>query len=168
MPDAGCRMPDTGYRIPEQDPMTPMTGIDRQVRALIYRMLFEQGRAPSVAALASGLDVTESQAIASLRALAGAHAIVLRPGTDDLWMAHPFSARRTDFVVGCGGRTWFANCVWDGLSILAMVGDGSLDTHSPATGESMRFEVRDRIVAGDGLVHFLVPAARFWDDIGFT
>ena len=67
-----------------------------------------------------------------------------------------------------GDRSWFANCVWDGLSILAMVGDGTLDTHSPATGAPMRFEVRDRIVSGEGLVHFLVPAARFWDDIGFT
>jgi hypothetical protein len=64
--------------------------------------------------------------------------------------------------------SWFANCVWDGLSILALVGDGALETHSPATGQPIRFAVRDRIVAGEGVVHFLVPAARFWDDIGFT
>ena len=148
--------------------MIAMTEIDRQVRAVIYRTLLEQGRAPSVASLASLLDVTESRVTASLRALAGAHAIVLRPGTDELWMAHPFSAVQTDFAVRSGIRTWFANCVWDGLSILAMVGDGTLDTHSPATGERLRFEVRDRIVSGEGLVHFLVPAARFWDDIAFT
>jgi DNA-binding transcriptional MocR family regulator len=135
---------------------------------VIYRALLEHGRAPSVASLASRLEVTVSQVTASLRALAGAHAIVLRPGTDELWMAHPFSAIQTDFAVRSGGRTWFANCVWDGLSILALVGDGTLDTHSPATGEPLRFEVRDRIVSGEGLVHFLVPAARFWDDIAFT
>jgi hypothetical protein len=54
------------------------------------------------------------------------------------------------------------------LSILALLGDGTLDTHSPATGEAMRFGVRNRRVDGEGLVHFLVPARRFWDDIGFT
>jgi len=145
-----------------------MTEIDRQVRGVIYRTLLEQGQAPSMAALASLVDITESQVTASLRALAAAHAIVLRPGNDELWMAHPFSAIHTDFAVRSGGRTWFANCVWDGLSILALAGDGTLDTHSPATGEPIRFEVRDRIVSGEGLVHFLVPAARFWDDIGFT
>ena len=145
-----------------------MSEIDRQVRAVIYRTLLDQGQAPSVAALATRLDVTESDVTASLRTLAGAHAIVLRPGSDDLWMAHPFSAIQTDFAVRAGGGRWFANCVWDGLSILALVGDGTLDTHSPATGEPIRFEVRDRIVSGEGLVHFLVPAARFWDDIGFT
>ncbi len=145
-----------------------MTEIERQVRAAVYRSLLEQGQAPSVSALASQLGFTEAGVTAALRALAQAHALVLRPGADDLWMAHPFSGIETDVVVRSGHRSWFANCVWDGLSILALVGDGALDTHSPATGESIRFEVRDRIVSGEGLVHFLVPAARFWDDIAFT
>ena len=144
------------------------TELDRQVRAVIYGTLLEQGQPPSVAALASRLEVTEAQVIATLRALAEAHALVLRPGADDLWMAHPFSAIQTDFVVRSAGRSWFANCVWDGLSILALVGDGTLDTSSPTTGAPIRFDVRDRVVAGEGIVHFLVPAARFWDDIGFT
>jgi len=163
-PGSGIRDPVSGIRYPD----TAMTETDRQVRAVIHRTLLEQGRAPSVAALASLLEVTASQVTASLRALAAAHAIVLRPGTDELWMAHPFSAIPTDFGVRSGGRTWFANCVWDGLAILAMVGDGTLDTHAPATAAPIRFEVRDRIVSGEGLIHFLVPAARFWDDIGFT
>jgi DNA-binding transcriptional MocR family regulator len=145
-----------------------MTEIERQVRAAVYRSLLEQGQAPSVSALASRLHLAEAQVTAACQALAEAHAIVLRPGTDDLWMAHPFSAIETDCVVRSGHRSWFANCVWDGLSILAMVGDGSLFTHSPATGAPIRFDVRERIVSGEGLVHFLVPAARFWDDIGFT
>lgn len=145
-----------------------MPEIERLVRAEIYRMLLEQGQAPAVAALASRLALTEAQVTEALRTLAEAHAIVLRPGSDDLWMAHPFSAIPTDFVTRAGTRSWFANCAWDGLSILALVGDGALDTHSPVTGEPMRFEVRDRLVSGEGLIHFLVPAARFWDDIGFT
>jgi len=64
--------------------------------------------------------------------------------------------------------TGFANCVWDGLSILALLGDGNLDTHSPATGEPIQLTVSARKVLGEALVHFLVPARRFWDDIGFT
>ena len=74
----------------------------------------------------------------------------------------------TDFVVSAGDRTWNANCVWDGLSILGLVGDGRLETHSPQTGEPITFDVGDGRVAGDAVVHFLVPARQFWDDIGFT
>jgi hypothetical protein len=145
-----------------------MTEIERRVRVAIYRALLEAGRAPSVAALVSQLGLTVAEVADALRALADAHAIVLHPGTGVVWMAHPFAAAATDFVVRSGTRSWFANCVWDGLSILALVGDGTLDTHSPATGAAMRFVVRDRFVSGEGVVHFLVPAARFWDDIGFT
>jgi len=83
-------------------------------------------------------------------------------------MAHPFSAVATDFLVRIGDRHWFANCVWDGLSILALLGDGTLDTHSPASDELIRLHVSAGKVLGDTLVHFLVPARRFWDDIGFT
>ena len=86
-------------------------------------------------------------------------------------MAHPFSGIETDFMVTIGDRRWFANCVWDGLSILALFGGrlgGSLDTHSPATGKGLRFEISERTVHGLGVVHFLVPALHFWDDIGYT
>jgi hypothetical protein len=145
-----------------------MNQLERQVRAAIYRSLLECGRAPSVTALSAQLELPEAGVVAALRALAEAHAVVLRPGTVDIWMAHPFSAIQTDFVVRSGARSWFANCVWDGLSILALVGGGTLDTHSPANDAPIQFEVRNGIVAGDGMVHFLVPAARFWDDIGFT
>jgi hypothetical protein len=39
---------------------------------------------------------------------------------------------------------------------------------SPATGAAIVFEVTNGVVNGDGVAHFLVPAARFWDDIAFT
>lgn len=74
----------------------------------------------------------------------------------------------TDFVVSIGARRWFANCVWDGLSILALLGDGSIETHSPASGARVVLTARGGVVSGEALVHFLVPARRFWEDIGFT
>ena len=104
----------------------------------------------------------------ALHALAREHALVLRPGSDAIWMAHPFSGIDTDFLVTIGGRRRFANCAWDGLSILALLGDGKLETHSPTTGQLLRYRVTAGKVHGRGLIHFLVPARRFWDDIGFT
>jgi hypothetical protein len=100
--------------------------------------------------------------------LAQEHRLVLVPGTDTIWMAHPFSAVRTDVLVRVADRQWFANCVWDGLSILALLGDGTLHTHSPATGEPIVLRASSGAVNRDAIVHFLVPARRFWADIGFT
>ena len=145
-----------------------MNSFERLVRAAVIGTLGDSASAPSAAAIAAALDAPEFAVSAALRALADAHRLVLIPGTDSVWMAHPFSGVPTDFVVTINGRRWFANCVWDGLAILALLGDGALETHSPATGDPIVLEVSAGKVRGDALVHFLVPARRFWEDIGFT
>jgi hypothetical protein len=146
-----------------------MAPLERDVRAAVYAAFRDTGEAPSADALAATLGQSRQAVLDALGALHAAHALVLRPGGASLWMAHPFSGVPTDFLVTIAGRRLFANCVWDGLSIIALLGGtGRLDTHSPATGEPLVFEVVDGRVTGEGIAHFLVPAARFWDDIGFT
>ncbi len=145
-----------------------MNTIERLVRAAVIEALRDTSCVPPTATIAASLSVNESEVSTALHALAEEHRLVLIPGTDSVWMAHPFSGIATDFIVTISDRQWFANCVWDGLSIIALLGDGSLDTHSPATGESIRLRVSGGKVSGEALVHFLVPARRFWEDIGFT
>ena len=145
-----------------------MNAFKRILRATVIQSLRDTGRAASVAELAVRLGAGMHEVSRALHALAAEHRLVLVPGTDSVWMAHPFSGVPTDFVVTAGERRWFANCVWDGLSILALFGDGTLSTHSPATGEPIELSVSTGIVRGNALVHFLVPARRFWEDIGFT
>jgi hypothetical protein len=142
--------------------------IERSVRAYVIERLRDTGVAPGVADVSAALEIPQADVTAGLRSLASQHRLVLRSGSDAIWMVHPFSGIETDFVVNAMGRTWFANCVWDGLSILGLVGGGRLETHSPHTGEAIRFDVENDRVAGHAVVHFLVPARRFWDDIGFT
>lgn len=145
-----------------------MNALERRIRALVMRTLRETARPPSIDALAVAHHTSVDAVRAALRSLAAQHRLALQPDTDAIWMAHPFSAVPTDFVVTASGRAWWANCVWDGFAILGMVGDGWLDTHSPQTGDSIRLSVERGRVAGDAIVHFLVPARHFWDDIGFT
>lgn len=145
-----------------------MNAFERQVRATVIQTLRDTGAAPSASAIADALRCAEPDVSAALRSLADEHRLVLVPGTDRVMMAHPFSGVASDFVVTIGDRTWFANCVWDGLSILALLGNGTLETHSPQTGESITFSVAGGRVQGDAIVHFLVPARHFWDDIVFT
>ena len=145
-----------------------VTPLERRLRHHLIASMRDTGRAPSIdeSALALGLPAEEVRA--ALHALADAHRLALRPASDALWMVHPFSAVPSDFIVTSGGRTWWANCVWDGLSILALVGDGWLETHEPSSRAPIRLTVSGGRVLGDALVHFLVSARCFWDDIGFT
>lgn len=145
-----------------------MNPFERQVRAAIYASFRDDSTPPTTASLASALSASPAAVSTALHNLADEHCIVLIPGTEAIWMAHPFSGVETDFVVAAGERRWFANCMWDGLAILALFGDGTLDTHSPVTGDALRFEVSQGVVSGPGIIHFLVPARHFWDDIGYT
>jgi hypothetical protein len=145
-----------------------MDTFERRVRAVAIQWLRDYSRAPTVAEISDTVEAGQPRVAAALRSLADQHRLVLVPGTEAVWMAHPFSAVATDDVVTIGARRWFANCGWDGLAILGLLGDGVLATQSPASGAPLRYVVSAGRVTGEGCVHFLVPARSFWDDIGFT
>ena len=74
------------------------------------------------------------------------------------------------FRVEASGRTFFGNCIWDALGVVAMLGGtGTVHTWCPDCGEPLSVSVEDdRLRSGRGIVHFAIPAARWWDDIGFN
>jgi Alkylmercury lyase len=143
-----------------------MTPFDRQVRAQIYRLL--AGGAPtvdaSVLADSRGWDTPEVEA--SLGRLAEGHVIALLDGSTRVWMAHPFSGIETSYQAVVADQSWYANCAWDALAILALLGDGEARA-TGAAGELV-WKVEDGQVSPRGIVHLLVPAKNFWEDIGFT
>ena len=144
--------------------------LDSAVRAEVYRFFIDQGRPPVPAEVADQLASDQPSVEDSLRRLAAAHALVLAPGTPYIWMAQPLSAIPTPFRVETGGRDFFANCIWDALGIVAMLGEtGTVTTWCPDCHEQTSLTIADnRLASGDGVVHFAVPAAHWWDDIGFT
>jgi len=142
---------------------------DTAVRDAIYASVVEHGAAPLPGEIASatGLDVAEVDA--AVQRLADAHVIVLHPGTTMLSWAPPFSLVPTPFRSRAGGASWFAPCAWDAFGILAAIGkDGSIEARCAWSGVPLACSVRDARVHGDAVVHLLVPAAHFWDDIFFT
>lgn len=145
-----------------------MTPHEQRVRVHAIRALRDTGVAPTVEDIARDLALAIAEVSRALHGLADAHRLALRPGTDALWMVHPFSAVPTDCVVRDGDQRWFANCVWDGLAILGIIGRGTFETRSPHSGDLLRFTVEQGRVIGDAIVHFLVPPRQFWDDVGFT
>lgn len=149
--------------------MSPVE-LDWAVRAEIYRVFAERGSAPVVGELAAAVGGTEHRVRDSLQALFEAHEIAPLPGGAGVWMAHPFSAVPTDFVVRTPEMTCYANCAWDALGVPAILGtDGWTRTHCAHSGEPMEFGVRRGRVEGDaGVAHFLTPLREAWTDIGFT
>lgn len=136
----------------------------------LYERFVEDGRPPAVAETATALGLDEADAAEAYRRLDGAHVIVLAPGTTTVWMAAPLSAVPTPFRVETERGSFFGNCIWDGLGTVAMLGrSGRVETTCPDCRERIAFEVRDgELEPVDAVVHYAVPAARWWDDIGFS
>src|SRR5438270_4107541 len=86
---------------------------DRTLRLEIYRHFAQTGQAPTVTDLASKVNQPPAVVEDSMRRLAAGRAIVLAPGTLNIWMAHPFSAVPTAYRVQAAERTYWANCAWD-------------------------------------------------------
>ena len=147
-----------------------MDDADLELRNATYRLFVRLGRAPAAAevAQASGLDVDSVRA--GWERLHAGHALVLDAGSRELLMAAPFSAVGTPFRVDAAGRNWFANCAWDAFGICAALHvDGRIETACPDCTEPIVVTVCDRRPDDVTLVfHCLVPAARWWDDIGYT
>jgi hypothetical protein len=142
---------------------------DIEIRNATYRQFVELGRAPTADDVAQATGVGEDAVRASWQRLHAAHALVLDE-RGEIRMANPFAARPTDFRVLAGGRTWHANCAWDAFGIGASLHvDSEFATHCPDCGADLHVRVRDGVPDDTTLVfHVLVPAARWWNDIGFT
>ena len=142
---------------------------DIDLRNATYQLFVELGRAPDAAEVAEVAGVSEATVRESWHRLHGAHALVL-DDAGEIRMANPFAARPTPFRVEAGGRSWFANCAWDAFGIgAALRSDSTIHTECPDCSESLDLVVRDgRPDDTDLVFHVLVPAASWWDDIGYT
>jgi len=136
-----------------------------RLRQLIYEHLAADGTAPDDSQLAAWSGgVAEARELVD--ELQRRHAVVLDE-QGRLRMALPFACTPTTHRVVAGERSWWANCAWDALAIPAAL---SLDAQIEATWMDTGTPVDLQVVGGRlggaaGFVHFVVPAARWWDDI---
>jgi hypothetical protein len=140
-----------------------------RVRRAIYDTIVSSGRAPTPGELATSFGADEEAVANSYRMLADAHVIVLRPGTVEIAWAPPFSAVHTSFQATVGSRSWHAPCAWDAFGIpAALKQDAIVDARCAWSGDRIACGVEHGVAYGEGVIHLLVPAARFWDDIAYT
>lgn len=143
---------------------------DTRLRLHLYRDFVETGRPPSTERLADSLQAPLADVRAGMERLAAGRAIVLQPESRELMMATPLSALPTPYLVRVGSQSYFGACVWDALGIIAMLRrDATLETSCPCCGEALAIEaVAGRLTRAPGIIHFGVPARRWWENIVFS
>jgi hypothetical protein len=143
---------------------------DQRVRIFIFSEAAKSGRVPTPSEIANGMHLSVDEVHSSLSRLAAGRVLVLAPGTTNIWMANPFSAVPTPFRVLAKGRSYFGNCIWDALGVLAILdSDGTVETTCGDCGEPITLDIRNGMLTrATAIVHFEVPAAHWWDNIGYT
>jgi hypothetical protein len=141
--------------------------LDQRVRWVVYDVTMREGAPPLASRLATLLDMPLDDVRASLQRLASARMLVMQEG--EILMAGPFSAVPTPFRVTTPELSCYGNCIWDALGIAATLqSDAEVSTSCGDCGAAMHVAVRDGAVAGEGLIHFALPARQWWQDLVFT
>jgi hypothetical protein len=143
---------------------------DSSLHEAIISSFLGRQRPPTIRELSARFGCDEVAVRRALRALAENHGVVLHPHTDEIWVAHPFSAAPTTFLVRSGARKWWGNCAWCSLGLAHLAGGtvtietriGALDDHT-----SVRIE-NGKLLDTDFVVHFPIPMRQAWDNVIYT
>lgn len=143
---------------------------ETKTKLLIYSVIASSARVPTKSELALHLEADESTVVTALAGLREKKLVFLGRETGEIVMAPPFSAVPTPFAVIAGGRTYYANCVWDAYGVaVALKQDAEIQASCGCCGDPMPMAVKDgRPGPMDGVAHFAVPARHWWDDLTFT
>lgn len=140
------------------------------LRTTVLDFFVREHRSPSVDELSKLTRSSERDVRAGLVSLADQHAMAVHPRTGEIRMAHPFSAVPSHFRVDSAGGSWWPNCAWCGLGILAMLRKSGTVLSVCATCERpFAWTVHDgRIQHSEEVVHVALPAWEWWIDVSRT
>jgi hypothetical protein len=144
--------------------------LDATLRRHVYLVTIDRGHPPTVAELSALAGASDAEIRGALRQLAAARVLVLQPASGEILMAPPFSAVPTPFHVSTSRHQSYANCAWDALGVPVMTRAAALISSAcGCCGEAMRLQTDGSATPnGGGVIHFAVPAQRWWEDLVFT
>lgn len=143
---------------------------DSLVKLAVYGHFARTGNRPSATEVAEDLGANEQSVLEAYQRLRVQRLLVLESDGSSIRMASPFSGVPTQHVVEAGGISYYANCAWDALGVLAALHKpGMVLSRCEQSFAPLQLEVGlEGPRASDWLFHCLVPAAKWWDDIIFT
>ena len=141
-----------------------------RLRVFVYDRLIGDGTMPTLADIGAHFGVSSDDARTAVRDARLGKTLLPDQVTGEIWMAGPFAAQPTAYRVRAGDRAWWANCAWDMLGVAALAGAPvAVETQCTDCGDPLPMRLDPRAeLHSDLIVHFVVPAHRWYDDIGFT
>lgn len=141
------------------------------IRQYVYRTFVDKASV-NTSDVALQFNISEHEALQSLRQLHDDHLIVLDNDRCNIVMAHPWAAKNLGFVVATTQQKWWGGCAWDSFAIPSLVNETCLiATHCPSCGRTIAMDVepdRPPTVDNDWVAHFVVPVRQMWNDVVYS
>jgi hypothetical protein len=144
---------------------------DISVKQAVYSLVAGTGAMPDSSRVAVELAASVADVEGAFARLHKKRLLVPEPNDPSrIRMAPPFSGVPTPFLVKAKGNSYYANCVWDALGVSAALrADAVVEASDAHTNEPMTLEVRGGSpMPRECVIHFAVPAAKWWEDIIYT
>jgi hypothetical protein len=143
---------------------------DTRVKLTVYKWFAAHGAAPGVSDIASLVAASANDVREAYARLRANRVLLLEPDGETIRMAPPFSGVPTQHRVVVDEQSYFANCAWDALGIVAALHKpGVVHSECAESRVALRLEVGvDGPAPSDWLFHCLVPASQWWKDLVFT
>jgi hypothetical protein len=145
---------------------------EREIRKFIYDRFRDTSHPPLAQHIVDRFGIPRPGVVAALRSLQEERQLTLIPGTDRIFMAHPFSALITPFHARLrSGREYFINCSFDTLALHVMLGGAAMTVSSfcHRTGTQIEMYLEDGAVRcrqpEATIIYLGLPAARWWENI---
>ena len=143
------------------------------LRRFIYDHLLSRGLPPSTEQIGEHFGVSADDARQAIGSLKIGKTVLAHPTTGEIWMAGPFAARPSTYRVVGSRLAWWANCAWDMLGVMVIANEPvRVEAECTDCREPISIDASPDVGVGSGLgemvVHFLVPARNWYEDIGFT
>lgn len=149
-----------------------MDDITLDVRKFVYDTIVETTHPPIAQHVVDRFGLSRAEVVRIFRLLQDERQLTLIPGTDRIFMAHPFSALITPYRVRMRmGREYFINCAFDTLATHPMLGDApmTISGFCQRTGTQIEMLLEGgRIVwlkPETTVVYLGIPARRWWENI---
>lgn len=119
-----------------------------RIRRFILEEFPNLSRAPTVGEISKSLDIPQEEVISTLHKFDRCDIIYLKPGTNEISGAYPFSNSKTDHLVtmkgGDGDKTVNAMCAIDALGVPFMFEeDVDIDSKCGYCGRDVHIEIRE-------------------------
>jgi hypothetical protein len=143
---------------------------DLTLRTAVYRHFASTGRSPTLDAMREATGATSEQVRDGYRRLYAKRMLVPADDLATIRMAPPFAGVPTQHRAAVEGKEYFGNCAWDAFGVVsALGGAGEVRSRCEHTLEPLHLHLTPEGPPPSAWrFHCVVPAAEWWNDIGFT